>query len=123
MRTFIVIFIGFVLCGCNDRNQGLAKKNDADNVVVPEREMPESRKMPEARVMKQRDIKSRTGQSADQIRADQELEDHPAPSDRSKYPTSDPDPAIQAMINAGTYTPEAARNIRAIREEIKKQRK
>lgn len=123
MRTFIVIFIGFVLCGCNDRNQGQAKKNDADNIVVPDQGMPEPRKMPEARVMKQRDFKTRTGRSADQFRADQKLEDHPTPSDRRKYPTSDPDPAIQAMINAGTYTLEAARNIRAIREEMKKQGK
>ena len=71
------------------------------------------------REMKQREIKSRSGRTADEIRADEEDDDSPKKSAVSNTPTSDPDPDVQSMINAGTYTPEAARNIRAIKEAAK----
>ena len=70
--------------------------------------------------MKQRGIKSRSGRTADDSRADEEDDDSPKKSAVSNSPMSDPDPDVQSMINAGTYTPEAARNIRAIKEAAKK---
>ncbi len=68
MRYDIVALLGLMLCGCGGNNRGQINKPRADNVIA-ERET-QGQAIKPGREMKNREIKNRSGRTAEQIRAE-----------------------------------------------------